>query len=227
MLPTSIMFLSAMLIAAWTLQLTPRLATALEPNPQPLLEFNGKDLAGFYPYLGKEKGADPDKVFSVISEGWLRISGQHPGYLSTDKSLKNYRLVAEYKWGSDDAKSDSGIFFNAAKQDKLWAKSLEFQMRLGATGDLCLIGGSQLTANGQRHTKGCIKRTGDGELENPKGKWNHVEIVSQGNKVQMWLNKKLIVDGTDPSTSEGRVYFQCYEGELIYRKIAFYPAKSE
>lgn len=197
------------------------------PNPEPILKFNGKDLTGFYSYFGKQRGQDPDKVFSVTPEGWLRISGRHRGYLSTEKPLENYRLVAEFKWISKDAKSDSGIFFNAVKQDKLWAKSMEFQMRTGATGDLCLIGGTALTANGKRHTKGCIKRSGKGELEKPKGQWNTVEIVSTSDKVQMRLNGKLILDATEPSLTKGRVYFQCYAGGLIYRKIVLYPLKTK
>jgi hypothetical protein len=203
-------------------------ALAAEPSaPEPILKFNGKDLTGFYPYLGKERGKDPDKVFSVTPEGWLRISGQHRGYLSTEKALKNYRLVAEFKWNSKDPKGDSGIFFNAVKKDKLWAKALEFQMRAGATGDLCLIGGPALTANGKRHTRGCIKRSGDAGLEKPKGEWNQIEILSAAGKVQMHLNGQMILDGTKPSLTEGRVYFQCYSGGLTYRKIVFYPAQTK
>lgn len=209
----------------WTIFLLPSVQlAAAEVAELPVLSFNGKDLTGFYPYLGKTRGEDPDQVFSVTPDGWLRISGQHQGYLSTDKALKNYRLVAEYKWGSDDPKSDSGIFFNAVEQDKIWAKSLEFQMRLGATGDLCLIGGSQLTVNGKRHTKGCIQRTGEGELEKPKGEWNSLEIVSVNDRVTMKLNGHSILEATDPSQQSGRVYFQCYRGELIYRKIEFHRA---
>lgn len=218
---------TALIACALVIPFSSDAATPSTPKIKPVLEFNGKELTGFYPYLGKERGQDPDKVFSVTPNGWLRISGEHQGYLSTNKPLKNYRLVAEYKWGSKDPKSDSGIFFNAVKEDQLWAKSLEFQMRLGATGDLCLIGGAELTAAGQTHNKGCIKRTADGELENPKGEWNTVEIVSENNRIQMQLNGKLILDGTQPSPTEGRVYFQCFEGELIYRKIAFYPVKPE
>ncbi len=112
-------------------KLTPPILTAVA--------IQRKNLDGFYVYLGDKVDTDQQRVFSVTPEGWLRISGAQQGYLSTRETLHDYRLVAEFKWGAakPGAVSDSGIFFSCRSDDKLWAKSLEVQMREGATGNLC------------------------------------------------------------------------------------------
>ena len=68
--------------------------------------FNGRDLTGFYTYIGKPshrakpqgKNHDPDKIFTV-QDGMLHISGEHLGLLETEKSYTDYWLTVVYKWG--------------------------------------------------------------------------------------------------------------------------------
>src|SRR5258708_34409638 len=61
--------------------------------------FNGKDLTGWYTFLRtKGKNSDPEKVF-VVEDGLLHISGQEFGYISTERTYKNFHLIAEFKWG--------------------------------------------------------------------------------------------------------------------------------
>lgn len=200
------------------------------PSPSVLLEFNGEDLAGFYTFTDGRKNNDTNRVFSVNEDGHLVISGEHQGYLSTDEALSNYRMVAAFKWGGDDLSSDSGIFFHAEPADRLWARALEVQMRHGATGDLCLIGGSPFTTAEKAWTAGCVPRPGKGkegvpaeELENPRGQWNTVEVLCEGNRVRVTLNGQLLHDGTAAADqTSGRVYFQSYSGEVVYEKIVFY-----
>lgn len=197
-----------------------------------LLTFNGKDLSGFYTFVDNQRNSPDQKVFQVTEQGWLRIRGNPRGYLSTEKAMANYQLRAEFKWGSDDLASDSGIFFHAVPEDRLWSQSLEVQMRAGATGDLCLIGkGSTLTSNGKKWSKGCIPRPGKGdpkaEIEVPRGEWNQVELTCRGNHVRLVINNKLILEGTAAAPHSGRIYFQSFKGELLYRKIEFHSLAKE
>ncbi len=68
--------------------------------------FNGRDLSGFYTYIGMKdeeskpvgKNHDPDHVFSV-ENGVLHISGKEPGALTTVDAYENYLLTGEYRWG--------------------------------------------------------------------------------------------------------------------------------
>jgi hypothetical protein len=109
--------------------------------------FNGKDLAGFYPWLQDTKYEDPKKVCSVRN-GNIVISGEVPGYLGTRDEYENYRLVVEYKWGAKTygAKTvrNSGLLLHAIGPDgnpSPWASSIECQVAQGCVGDLIVIRG--------------------------------------------------------------------------------------
>jgi Domain of Unknown Function (DUF1080) len=128
--------------------------------------FNGRDLTGFYTYLGRprdksEKGKpygknhDPDKVFSV-EKGILRVSGEMLGVLETDKEFSDYWLTVEYKWGEktwppdeNDARRSAillnidgpdGVFHNA------FPASFHVQLNEGVAGDFLIA-----AATGEEH----------------------------------------------------------------------------
>src|SRR2546421_7612015 len=64
------------------------------PHSSVIHLLHDNDLSGFYPFL-KEfgKDTDPDHVFT-LTNGVLRISGQHYGYLATRKTnFTNYKLI--------------------------------------------------------------------------------------------------------------------------------------
>jgi len=114
----------------------------------PLLQFNGKDLTGFYGYLDKHKYDDPDGVFT-IAEGAIRISGKEFGGLTTRDEFSNYRLVAEWKWGGKtwpprvENARDSGILLHCQGADGnyagYWMESIECQIIEGGTGDFLVV----------------------------------------------------------------------------------------
>jgi hypothetical protein len=115
--------------------------------------FNGRDLTGFYSYLGRPnhkgkpygKSYDPDKVFSVEG-GLLRVSGEVPGVLETEKEYADYWLTVEYKWGEKTSGADaegarrSAILLNIDGPDGAirgaFPASFHAQLIEGATGDL-------------------------------------------------------------------------------------------
>ncbi len=78
--------------------------------------FNGRDLSGFYTYLGPpEPGAapvgknqDPDHVF-LVKNGVLEISGKHMGALTTTDEYENYLLTVEYRWGTRTYRPRNGL----------------------------------------------------------------------------------------------------------------------
>ncbi len=119
--------------------------------------FNGRDLTNFYTWLGPRPGekepigrnADPLGVFQV-KDGMIRVSGEVFGYFATEKEYENYRLVVEFKWGKEtyaprkDKARDSGILFHVTGEDKVWPKSIEYQIIEGGTGDILLVGGTSM-----------------------------------------------------------------------------------
>jgi hypothetical protein len=104
--------------------------------------FNGKNLSGWYTYLGIPDSAvisdlprdssgkyfkaaginiDPFGVFSVTDidgQPAIRISGEVYGTLITEKEFSNYHLHLEFKWGEkkypagSTRKRDSGIMYH-------------------------------------------------------------------------------------------------------------------
>jgi hypothetical protein len=120
----------------------------------PVALFNGKDLAGFHTWLRDTKRDDPRRVFSVTADGLLRVSGDGFGYLATEKSYRDYRLVAEFKWGTRNWRGregkarDSGVFLHSQGPDGnsfdgngAYKAAVECQVMQGAVGDLMLING--------------------------------------------------------------------------------------
>ncbi|AMV40106.1 DUF1080 domain-containing protein [Planctomyces sp. SH-PL62] len=124
----------------------PRGASAADPAP--LLQFNGKDLTGFYTYLHDHKLEDPDGVFTVV-DGELRISGKEWGGVVTREEYENYHLVTEWKWGKKayapraDKARDSGILLHCFGADDAigghWMQSMECQIIEGGTGDFIVV----------------------------------------------------------------------------------------
>jgi hypothetical protein len=110
--------------------------------------FNGRDLAGFTPWLKDTKAADPRRVFRV-TDGVLHVSGDGFGYLATKTAYRDYRVRLEYKWGTktDGGKyvRNSGLLLNAVGPDGgaggTWMSSVEVQLAQGCCGDLIPIRG--------------------------------------------------------------------------------------
>lgn len=127
---------------------------------EPVVLFNGKNLSTFYTWLGKfGRDRDPNRVFTVVDQvdgaPAIRISGEDYGGLVTPAAYANYRLVAEYRWGSvtwgerKEKARDSGILLHLQGEDGnnaknfrgSWSRSVEYQILEGGTGDIWLVPG--------------------------------------------------------------------------------------
>jgi hypothetical protein len=141
----------------------------------PILQFNGKDLSGFYTYLRDSKYDDPKKVFSV-KDGMLDISGEEFGGLTTRDEFHDYVLIVEWKWGERTFGSrkrnarDSGLLLHCVGADGAaggnWMESQECQIIEGGCGDFIMVGG-----NGNKPSLTSEARQGaDGQLYFEKGR---------------------------------------------------------
>jgi hypothetical protein len=212
--------------------------------------FNGKDLNNFDTFL-KTKGlnSDPDHVFDV-ENGVIHISGKEMGYIITRQSYHDYYLRAEFKWGEgtygerEGKARDSGILYDIQGDQKVWPRSIEFQITEGGTGDFWMTEGAALTGrDGNRVTGppgGALKidhfgkgpeqnvvgfRDPIGDMEKAHGEWNVLELVTHGNDVKQYVNGKLANEGTDPFPTEGKILFQSEGAEVFFRNIELYPLK--
>lgn len=214
----------------------------------PVRLFNGKNLDGFDTFL-QTKGLnnDPDKVFTV-HDGMVHISGSEYGYIVTKQEYGNYYLRAEFKWGEktwpprEGKPRDSGILYHVIGPDKIWPTSIEYQMIEGGTGDIILVGDAGLTRDGEAKTRGRFNRRGKepsesalphaagyrspkGEVENPPGQWNVLELYADGDTVKYVVNGKVANEGSGAKPSRGKILFQSEGGEVFFRNMELRPLK--
>lgn len=178
--------------------------------------FNGKDLTGWNTWLVDTKQDDPRAVYSV-HDGTLRISGDGFGYLSTASAYRDYRLVAEVKWGSQSFRTrkgmafDSGIFLHSVgpegnSYDCGWGSrdrntgsevsngaykaAVECQVMEGGFGDILLIHGRY--ADGRhvpvRATTRSVTRRVDGDYANYQFEPKADKVVLSGGAIA-WFGK--------------------------------------
>ena len=210
--------------------------------------FDGTSLNHFDTFL-KSKGLnqDPEHVFRV-EDGAIHISGTEMGYLITRESYHDFYLRSEFKWGEgtygvrEGKARDSGILYNVQGENKVWPRSIEFQITEGGTGDFWMTDGAALTgADGKRVEAPAGKalkidhfgkgpsqdvvgfRDSVGDLERPRGEWNVLELVADGNDIKQYVNGKLANEGKDATPAEGMILFQSEGAEVYFRDIRLYP----
>jgi hypothetical protein len=212
--------------------------------------FDGRNLDQFDTFLPSTGlNSDPSHVFTV-EDGVVHVSGTEMGYFITKKEFKNYYLRAEFKWGEGTFGTragkarDSGILYNIQGPDKVWPRSVEFQINEGCTGDFWMTDGAAITGKDgvrvtgpegkaskiDRFNKGVFQnvtgyRDPTNELEKPHGEWNVVELVNRDGHIWQYVNGKLANEGTDAFPSSGKILFQSEGAEVYFRDIKLYPLK--
>jgi hypothetical protein len=236
------MFLSA--------TIAPAQKPAIPAHRGPVVLFDRKDLKGFDTFL-RDKGlnSDPEQVFKV-EDGTIHVSGTEMGYIITQKEYSNYYLRAEFKWGKgtfgirQGKARDSGILYNIQGPNKVWPRSIEFQINEGCTGDFWITDGAALTARDgtrvvgptgkalkvDRINKGPYKdiegfRDPLNELERPHGEWNLLQLVNRNGHVWQYVNGKLANEATATFPTSGKILLQSEGAEVSFKSLKLYPLK--
>ncbi len=225
-------------------------SSAIPPHASAIVLFDGHDLAGFDIFIrNRGLNTDPNHIFSV-EHGLIHVSGHEFGYLVTKRSFHRFYLRADFKWGEGTFAEragqarDSGILYSIQGPDKVWPRSVEFQIKEGETGDFWMTDGAAVTGpDGVRVTgppnsalnighrgKGPTQNTlgfrnSSGELENPHGQWNTLELIVDDKIIHQYVNGKLANVGTDPTPTEGRILFQSEGAEIYFRNLVLYPLR--
>jgi hypothetical protein len=176
----------------------------LTGNPVSL--FNGTDLTGWTIH-GTEKW--------YVEKGKLICESgpdKQYGYLSTDKSYKNFILTLEFK---QEANGNSGVFFRSSIDG------------VKISGWQCEV------APLNNHTGGIYESYGRGWLRQPNplherylktAKWNKLKLEVKGDEVTTWLNGHMMVNMKDEKIGMGSgfIALQIHDGggiKVRWRKI--------
>jgi hypothetical protein len=225
-------------------------AKGIPKHGKAIVLFDGKNLDQFDTFItASGLNSDPNHIFAV-EDGTVHVSGHEMGYFITKNEYKNYYLRAEFKWGEgtfaprEGQARDSGILYNIQGPNKVWPRSVEFQINEGCTGDFWMTDGAALTGKDgvrvtgpdgkaskiDRFNKGPWKnvvgfRDSVNEVEKPHGEWNVVELVNRDGHVWQYVNGKLANEGTDAFPTSGKILFQSEGAEVYFRNIKLYPLK--
>lgn len=170
--------------------------------PMRLFDPAAPSLAHFETWLVDDHASDPLRVFTVVDQidgaPAIRISGEKWGGLLTKAAFRNYRLIAEFRWGGltwGERKArarDSGILLHA--QGRLgntgrdfngpWLRSIEFQIIEGGVGDILPVLGYEPDGAVVRPTvTATTRKDRDGEtVYDPKG----TSASYSGGRINWW-----------------------------------------
>ncbi|MFN8358226.1 MAG: DUF1080 domain-containing protein [Spirosomataceae bacterium] len=167
--------------------------------------FNGKDLTGWRIH-GTEKWYVEDGKM-VCESG----PDKEYGYLSTEKSYKNFILTVQFK---QEANGNSGVFFRSSIEG---VKISGWQVEV---------------APPKQFTGGIYESYGRGWLIQPKpedenlkmGEWNTLKIKVVGDEVTTWLNgvQKINLKDEKIGKGEGFIALQIHSGggiKIQWKKI--------
>jgi len=188
-------------------------------------------MENFYTWIeGAGTFVDPKGVFT-IKDGVLHITGEKLGYLATRKEYSDYRLVAEFKWGTQQFQltskkkgRNSGLIVNAIGEDKEWMRGIECQIAENRTGNVVLHSGAKLASGTNYYSKEWTEIGQPNQtLEHPVDKWNTLEVISIGSRLQVLVNGQATIDAFNVMPNRGKIVLQSNGTEIFFRRLDVYP----
>ncbi|MHC4375184.1 MAG: 3-keto-disaccharide hydrolase [Planctomycetota bacterium] len=167
--------------------------------------------------------------------GALICSGQPAGYLRTHDSFgDNYHLSLEWAWEGDRG-GNSGVLLHVTQPDVLfgWPQSMEVQLQSGSAGDFWVIGEDQVDVTvpnmaerrtakkeGDLHSHRRIRRLPFEESpERPVGQWNRMDIDLNGDRIRVWVNGRLVNEGSGLTVRSGAIALQSEGTPIRFRNV--------
>lgn len=202
--------------------------------------FNGEDLSGWRgrqpnynpaeeTKLSKEALAEKQALWNTerdahwkvdTEKGEIVSDGKNP-HLATAKDYGDFEFHVD--WLMVSANGDSGIYLRGIPQVQIWDPTNARDVRNGADK------GSGALWNNKPDNPGKFPLV---KADNPVGQWNNLKIRMVGDKVWIWLNDKLTVDGQKldnffdkpntaptPIPARGPIELQTHNSEMRFRNI--------
>jgi hypothetical protein len=202
---------------------------AFAEEVEPTKLFDGESLKGWTYHLDNPD-VKMEEVWSV-EDGILKCKGKPSGYLNTEESYENYKLVVEWRWSGSGG--NNGVLVHCTEKGALgvWPKSLEVQLGSGDAGDFWVIGTTIKLPEDQ--TIGAERIRGRRHLnltdgtEKELGEWNQMEIVCDGDKVTVKVNDTLVNECHSVSQTKGQIALQSEGTPIEFRKVELTPLEKK
>jgi hypothetical protein len=138
-----------------------------------------------------------------VAAGLLMPCGEPVGYLTSDRSYKNFVLSIEFRCGED---ANSGVFVRSPQESGGYEVQIWKQQPAGYnTG---AIVGTAKTARDYRFNA---------------NQWNHYQITAEGDHIVVVLNGETTLDIHDSKFSDGHLRLQYQQFPIAFRNIRIRP----
>jgi hypothetical protein len=173
------------------------------------------------------KNNDAQTVFR-FEKDVLHVSGAETGYIATEKKYSNFHFTVEFKWGEkrypprENEKRDAGILYHANfySGDKIWPRSLEYQIQEGDCGDFWMTDSTTIFFHDTLTTpKNWLRGIKLKEAEKARGEWNKTEVIVQNGNITHIINGEVVNTGRLGNTKEGHILLQSEYAEIYYRNM--------
>ncbi|MSQ91217.1 MAG: DUF1080 domain-containing protein [Phycisphaerales bacterium] len=177
--------------------------------------FNGKDLTGWFPFLGSP--GDPAKVW-IVRDGVLVCEGSPAGYIRTVADYTNFELELQWRFDPTLGAGNSGVLMRVQAPDQVWPRSIEAQLQSGSAGDIWNIGEFPMKADASR-TAGRHTTKANPTNEKPLGGWNTYHIRLDHGLLELRVNGELQNVATDCAILAGKIGLQAEGAHIEFRDI--------
>ena len=138
-----------------------------------------------------------------VVDGLLMPCAEPTGYLTSDRSYKNFVLSIEFKCGED---ANSGVFFRSPQESGGYEVQIWKQQPAGYnTGAIV----------------GTAKTTRDYRFK--PDQWNRYQITAEGDHIVVVLNGETTLDIHDARFSDGNLRLQYQQFPIAFRNIKLRP----
>jgi Domain of Unknown Function (DUF1080) len=138
-----------------------------------------------------------------VADGLLMPCGEPAGYLTSDRSYKNFVLLIEFKCSED---ANSGVFFRSPQESGGYEVQIWKQQPAGYN-----TGAIVSTAKTAR------------DYRFRPDQWNRYQITAEGDHIVVVLNGETTLDIHDARFPEGNLRLQYQQFPIAFRNIKIRP----
>lgn len=206
-----LVIIAAVILIAVLTEKNHQKALAEEPYDT-LVLFSNLDLQDWTIVL-KDSLVDPGSTF-IVSEGTIFTTGDPFGYIRTNESYSDYRLLVDWRWVNEPG--NSGVFLHI-QNDNIWPLCLECQLMNQKAGDFVCFPGFDFKEHIDKENLAVTKF--EASSEKPAGEWNTYDIRVDGDSVSIYVNDVLQNIATQTNFTEGPIALQSEGAPIEFRNV--------